>query len=442
MSLADALPKPEVYYDPWTSGKCYFMSNNRGNFIPVTEGNLKTELKMIGFLGEVPKAEMVSEVDRMLSEIRKTHDVEYAGPLAGYSTGHFEIQNRRVLVTESPRFIKPECGPWPTFEALITNLLGEDQVLYFKGWMKMAITALRRGKLRPGQVLVLAGPAGCGKSMLQNFVTKLLGGRSAKPYQYMTGGTQFNSELFHAEHLMIEDEAASFDFRVRRQLGANIKAFVVNQDQRCHPKNRPALMLKPFWRMSITLNDEPESLMVLPPLDESLQDKMLLLRAHSATMPMPTETLEQWGAFMTVLDAELPHFVHHLLNQFEVPEELRCNRYGIRHFHHPELCQMMGALAPETKLLELIDTRLFGNDVVQTKKNGTPGWEGRASDLETVLCGPGSSVAHEARKLMTYQSACGQYLARLQLLHPHRISHKTVRGFTIWEIEDPESENL
>ena len=69
----------------------------------------------------------------------------------------------------------------------------------------------------------------------------MLGGRSANPYPFMTEKTQFNSELFHAEHLMIEDEAASFALIVRRTLAASLKGFVANENARCHPKNRQAL---------------------------------------------------------------------------------------------------------------------------------------------------------------------------------------------------------
>ncbi len=431
MSIAEALPKPEIYYDPWTSGKCYFVKNSRANFIPVSEGNLKRMLRANGFSADCGKDELVSELDGFLNDVQVASDVEYAGPLAGYTTGKYEIQNHRVLVTDSPRFLEPADGPWPTLEKLMTNLLGADQLPFLFGWLKVAITALRAGRRRPGQVLVLAGPPACGKSLLQNLITRMLGGRSAKPYQYMTGGTQFNSELFHAEHLMIEDETASFDLRVRRQLGANLKSFVVNESQRCHPKNRPALTLLPFWRVSITLNDEAESLMVLPPLDESLQDKMMLLRAFKAEMPMPTETLEQWAAFMQLLSAELPFFVGYLLKQWHVPAEMRCNRYGVTHYHHPELLQMMSVLAPETKLLELIDTELWREVAI------VEAWEGKASDLEAKLCAPGSKVAHEARKLMLYNSACGQYLGRLERMYPDRVSSRKLKGHTLWQLQPP-----
>ena len=40
----------------------------------------------------------------------------------------------------------------------------------------------------------------------------MFGGRAARPYQFMSGLTSFNSDLFEAEHLMIEDEQASLIF--------------------------------------------------------------------------------------------------------------------------------------------------------------------------------------------------------------------------------------
>jgi hypothetical protein len=430
MSFKDALPKPEVHFDP--GGKCYYMQNERGNFIAVSEGNLKISLKRLGYCGDTPRDKFLSEVDEIMDDIRKHSDVEYAGPLAGYKTGSYVIENRRVLVTESPRFIEPsDEGDFVVLRQLLTNLLGEEQLPYFYSWLKVGITALRAGKRRPGQVLVMAGPAGCGKSLVQNLVTKMLGGRSAKPFQYMTGGTQFNSELFHAEHLMIEDEVASFDLRTRRTLGSNLKAFVVNESQRCHPKNRQALTLLPFWRLSMTLNDEPESLMVMPLLDESVGSKMMIFRAFMHAMPMPTETLEQWGAFMQVIEAELPRLLNFVIKVWQIPDAMKDARYGVAHYHHPEILEMMNVLAPEMKLLELMDLELW-------KDSADPSaLEMKAAELEVKLCAPGSKVAHEARKLALYNTAFGQYLARLERLRPERVASRICEGIRLYLIEPP-----
>jgi hypothetical protein len=53
-------------------------------------------------------------------------------------------------------------------------------------------------------------------------------------------------------------------------LGTKIKEICANTTQSAHPKNRNAVTLTPFWRLSISVNDEPEKLMILPPIDESL----------------------------------------------------------------------------------------------------------------------------------------------------------------------------
>jgi len=51
---------------------------------------------------------------------------------------------------------------------------------------------------------------------MQKILTPILGGRAARPYRYMIGTTDFNSDLFLAEHLMIEDEAAATDISSRK----------------------------------------------------------------------------------------------------------------------------------------------------------------------------------------------------------------------------------
>lgn len=457
MDLAHALPLPACHYDSQNGGKSYFMKNDRGNYIAHGIPDVRRRLVRLGVSDTRGKNQLLSDFDVFMDDVNHKHDVDYAGPLAGYLVGPHSIQNRRVLVTEPPHFIEAKEGEWNTIHQILRGLLvalaaddpemlagdvpnenhvGLQQLHTLYSWLKTGIAALRAGERRPGQVLVLAGPRDCGKSLLQNLITKMLGGRSAKPYHFMTGGTQFNSDLFMAEHLMIEDEAASFDFRIRRKLGANLKGMVANEDQRCHPKGRQALMLTPFWRVSITLNDGAEDLMVLPVLDESIQDKVILLRAHMGERPWVTTTLDQRRAFMGLLNAELPHFIHFLLNTWQIPCDMQCSRYGVTHYHHPELMQMMSVLSPEAKLLELIDSRLWTGtgkllgDLEQ--------WKGRSSELEALLTEKEAGTAYEARKLLLYNSACGQYLGRLEKQFPDRVQNTgKVKGYWRWVIKPP-----
>ena len=417
----------EAYYDP--SRKCYWLPNDRGEMIEVTETSLARHLRKAGFCdgGEDGK---LSAVEERLIHIQRHSDVLYAGPLAGHQTGLQEMCGQRILVTRAPRILKPEAGQCSTIEALITALLGDkqhDQISYLLGWLKVAYEALSEGKLRHGQALAIAGPRDCGKSLLQHVITEILGGRAAKPYRYMCGATDFNGDLFAAEHLMIEDEVAFTDIRARRHFGARIKDFTVNTVQSCHAKNRQALSLKPFWRVTITLNDEPENLLILPPIDESLEDKLILFKAYKHPLPMETATLAGRQRLMATLVEEVPAFLH-LLSEFRIPERLKSDRFGVSHFQHPELLASLSEMSPEMRLLGLIDAML-------ADRQDSGEWTGTATELERALFE--AKGQFEARRLLDWNNATGTYLGRLAKRVPGRVrQHRSAQSRT-WIITPP-----
>src|SRR5690242_19598043 len=278
---------PEIYFDH-RSGN-YWVRNNRGQWIRFSETSLKRLLKSKGLSAECSKMERLSQVDEAILQIQTTQDVNYAASLAGYTTGLYQLNGGRILVTDSPVIIQPAPGEFPILSAILDGMLNHgdfDQRPYLYGWLKIGYECLITAKKRPGQTLAMAGPVSSGKSLLQNLITQILGGRAAKPYRYMSGQTPFNSELFQAEHLMIEDEVASTDIRTRRHFGTNIKQVTVNVVQSCHPKGLPAISLEPLWRTTITLNDEPENLLILPPFDESIIDKIILMKVFKKLFPV------------------------------------------------------------------------------------------------------------------------------------------------------------
>jgi hypothetical protein len=50
------------------------------------------------------------------------------------------------------------------------------------------------------------------------------------------------------------------------------------ENQSGHGKAKDAITLYPFCRLMILVNDEPESLLILPPVDDSLDDKIMMLK--------------------------------------------------------------------------------------------------------------------------------------------------------------------
>jgi len=433
----DLAPEPpdkeEFFYDK--NNKEYLLKNQRKCWLALSESQFKKELAHRGLRPHKEKGENVSEADEFIIKLRDTRDVDYVGSLAGYSSGFYEIDGRRVLVTDSPVIIDPCPGTWENIDAIISGLLLDDkynQRDYLFAWLKVAYESLQKKQLRPGQALALCGPHNCGKSLLQLLITRITGGRSAKPYDFMVDSTSFNSEMFKAEHLCIEDESASTDIRARRAFGAQIKQIAACYTQRCHKKNSEALTLTPFWRLTISINDEPENLMVLPPIDDSIEDKIIILRATSFPMPMPSETGEEQQALWKQLVSEIPAFLDYLCN-WQIPDSVRGQRYGVTHFHHPDLLQTIDSMAPEHSLLTMIDTILFDSPM-------SSAWTGTSESLKRLLCSD-PNMSHDASKLLNWNHAAGTYLNRLSKKIPDRISSVRTKNNNIWTIESPFDES-
>jgi hypothetical protein len=422
----------KVFYDPYKTK--YWMEGEHGTWISMVETSVRRHLRAAGLRNKVTLDELVSPVDQKLNNIQLEWAIDFAGPLAGYPAGPAEFCGHPVLITSASKQIKPRRGKFPLIAKLLENMFVTpegDQRPFVLGWLKVAVEALQSGRQRPGQALVFAGPADCGKSLFQNLGTEILGGRAAKPYRYMSGESPFNSELCGAEHLMIEDEVASTDVRKRRHFGARIKDFTVNQLQSCHGKNHPAFSVKPFWRLTISVNDERENLAILPPLDESLADKLMLLKVLKKPMPIRTATAAERERFWKGLVAELPAFIHHLL-KWKIPRKLVCHRFGIKHYHHPHLLAAINELAPESRLLALIDAHywpeLSADDRVAIKQPDEI--HKRAEEVEADLLD--SPFKHEARGLFSWGNAAGTYLARLAKKFPERVSAKRTAKAREW----------
>jgi hypothetical protein len=335
-----------------------------------------------------------------------THqDVKFASPLAGYPVGVYNAgPDAHMLVTTAPRFIEPVSGDYSTILALLSQQLGGEQLPYFLAWLKTAVSSVRSHRYVPGQALCLLGAPGTAKTFVQDhIITPLLGGRDAKPYQYMTGQTPFNSDLFIGEHLVISDENAHTDLASRVNFGTKIKDICVNHRQKLHAKHREGVMTSPLWRLSLSCNDEPENLRILPPVDAAIADKLMLLKVD---MPDCLPSEDRREEFADKIKSELPAFAAYL-EAYVIPQGIKSNRYGVSHFHHPDILAALDELAPETELLNLIDIELWKGALADDL------WEGTSTELSQRLTSTSSQVRAPAQHMLRSSQTCGRYLKRL-----------------------------
>ncbi len=423
----------------WLNGSSsYFLrreENGRARFIEMGPAEIRRKLKRRGYRSkpDSEKGEVISAIDGILDAATESRPVDFAVSIGGMTAGVYELPGGRVIVRESPRLIEPKEGDFSTIEAFFAALLGSEGTIRFCCWLKMGLEALYAGQRRPGQALIIIGPPDTGKSRLQHqIITPILAGRSADPKSFFFGRTDFNAELVGAEHLLIEEVPSSSRHEERTFFGERIKEIVANDTARLHKKNRDAVTVSPFWRLSISLNDNPEKLRCLPPLTDDLAEKIIMLKAQQAPefWQRFAGTPDPRLAFRAAIDAEMPAFAHYLLSM-PVPPHMKGRRYGVQSFIPEDVAQSLFESEPEHHLLLLIDKVIFGPDRLE----GGP-WEGDAEDLKQALCAETSSGRASANRLLSaYPTACGVYLARLASKYPDRIQKHRTAASRNWVIQ-------
>lgn len=409
-SILEKLPLPKLKSFFEAGKNRYWIEDSQEKWSPRIAGDVKIELEKLGYNAKASKGKAYSEADYEMADIRNHNGVIFAGPVAGKKKGVYEAAGDKYLVTVSPQLIEPVCGNWENIEKLGLRLFGREQFDYVLGWTQTAVITLYREANLKGQLLALAGPAGCGKSFWQNqVITPVLGGRVAKPMQYMSGGTTFNEDIIRSEHLMLEDENSKTDIRSRRAFGSAIKEFTVNRTQRAHGKGKDAISLESKHWVSLSVNDEAENLSILPPMDDSLLDKIMLIRcdlAINAEWPGAGRNAE----LEKLVKDEIPAFIHYLLEDHKIQVKTD-QRFGVAAYHNPELMSRLDRLSPEDGLDCIIDK----NWAKLCEEKGV--LKMPAEDIETCLQN-NDSLNYRAKRILTWDGACAVYLERLSRKYP------------------------
>jgi hypothetical protein len=348
---------PLIYFD----GVNYYRPEGE-SYASMCRQDALLELRVRGFQYGPPGAG-VHPAEIALHKIQTQNRVHYAGAICGRPPGIHKEGTMSVLSTAGPRIIEGFAGEFPTIMELLCNLLGkdreplfEDQFLTLVCWLRHGRAALKNHKQHmPGQALALVGPVNCGKSLLQHqIITPTLGGRDVDASIYVLGHSHFNKELWGAEHLVLGDDAMGDDGRERHAVRDRLKKLVVAQQFPLHAKKQDAESFRPIWRVTISANDDDESITVLPPPDESFGDKIIYIRCYPPPRPFHDGTEQARREFEERLRSELPAFIHKV-ESGEIPDHLRSSRFYVREFHHPYVLEQINATSPVVPLGELID---------------------------------------------------------------------------------------
>ena len=376
-----------------------FGMQGRSGFVPLTGSDaVKEHLAKLG----IPK----NARGNVLCDIRETQYVDYIGPLGGHMPGVRKFNGSKMVVTSAPTIIEAKKGTSPFLDKLFHDLLYDpqnpDQLPTFLNWLAHCRRAVLQHKRTQTPAVAFTGSKGDGKSLAIEVINRCLGGRAANGYNFFSGKKDFNGDMAGVELIIIDDAAASKDHRARVHLAQSIKSNQFAAGVRIEAKNREAINLDPVQAIVIAVNRDPEELLVLPELTDSMEDKIMLLSTKRSTF---FDTQEENSA---ALDAELPAFLHKLETR-DLSDAYELTSKRLRCFWHPDVLESVGKLSNERQLLELAHS---DDEIFSAIKNKGE-WVGTAAKLEAVLTCQLNLSCHQARKLLGWSAACGTYLGRL-----------------------------
>lgn len=398
----------DVYWDD--SANQYWRFYGREASVIRTKEDLKLHLKLKGVSDIAPKGQETSPVDHAIGRIQSTRRVKGAGPFLYCHDKVVWHMGRPYVNTSMVRPIEPipDTVKWgrgfPWLAKYLTNLLADrdEQFDVFQAWVAHFYHQALAGHPSTGMALILAGPTSIGKNFLGTAVLGQLFGGCRDASDYVLGNDQFNSSLSDTPLWTLHDAALSDD-RTRDAFSQNLKRVVANRELIVRAMYREGVNLPWNGRILITMNLDPESLRMVPNMEISNLEKLLLLKGRAAGMDrFPTDE---------EIRVELPHYGA-WLRDYVIPAELASERFGVKHWHHPELYEAAQAESGTAGAYELID--LFRSQLFEGLSPKEKEWRGTVTDLYILMVDSATGVGLSAGRLFRSAKTLGSVVSKLE----------------------------
>jgi Family of unknown function (DUF5906) len=350
-----------VYYD----SSDYWFQSPSGKWEKHAEREMARHLKVHnGLSADRIEGRTYSEVEEALHAICTNCRIGGVAPFIFQPSGVIDFMGEKILNICNVKVLTPaeESGEWGEHFPWLGNFLKElfdpeDQLEYMLAWLKRFYCSARDGRLLQGQAVFLAGDTGRGKTFFSNRIVGALVGGHADASQYLMGKTNFNKDLFHKAFWTVDDALPGDNNQDHKAFSTMIKRVTANNMFEFHAKFRDACQVAWSGRVMVTGNLDADSLRILPDLDTSILDKLLLFKAAPRVSHFPEKhELED------IVRRELPHFAAWLIS-YQPPEHVldKDPRYGVSRYHHPFLKQAAGESQDASTVRELI--QIFMRDM-------------------------------------------------------------------------------
>lgn len=367
------------FFDNSSSG--FWDADDNGDYRKHSLDAFRRRLKTKGFQDIRPPLQQGEEekdrpnaIDYALTYIEDQQSVVKACPLAGYRKGIQSIGGdsqtaKKFLITEEAKLIEPKQGDATIIENFFSQLFyTEEQINYFKAWLKVSVNQLHQGIIASGPALCLCSKRGYGKSAFISLISLIFGGRSAEASSSLMSGGKFNDDLSGAETWFLDDVVSPDNHKQREKLADMIKRVAASPNESIEAKNK-GRFTAPIWRrLIVCTNDGIKDVSVLPPSgDDARKDKVMIFKAHKAdASPLKPSTLQNKADAVMDYEKVIPAIAAYLwdLNKWEIPDEIipspKFNRWGFKTYENAEIVEMLSEDQPDTYCHNFIQSVMDG----------------------------------------------------------------------------------
>jgi hypothetical protein len=306
-----------------------------------------------------------SQVDEEINRVIREQQLDVVCDVAGWPIGVHSMYGKQVLVTRSPQLLTLKAGDFPFHEKFLRAIARDHPIQYdvLKSWMHLGYDKIYNFNFRYSQILIMVGEHACGKSLFHLMITTHVGGRVSDGKEFAIAGNQFNKDTAESLHVKME-EPSVHSLKDRQTWANHLKTLAVEEAKRCRGLYNEAISVCPYQLVSCSTNTEYDNIHVVPNLDTGIEDKLIVPYFPSNTMPLAGYEGLQMREIKAIVEREAPAFVHHLLHEYKVPEDLRkrvdhapfdCQRFGMDAYHNPVVVQTLEERSSELQLLAALE---------------------------------------------------------------------------------------
>ena len=347
----------------WFDGKHYWTKHNGHAYVYLNKEDAKLHLKGAGCDDRLQRGSRVSEVERVLIHVHTARRVTAAVPVLFAPDEVVEWGGERYLNISNKRAMQPadtlDITKFPWLYEFMTNAFDSHQDgvpawQYFVSWFRRFYGSCLDCKPLPGQVVIIAGEAHTGKSFLNKWVIGEAVGGSVDAEPLLLKQTSFNKQGAECALWRCDDAATEGDYANRQLFTKSLKQMAANPTQLYQPKFRDSIELPFLGRVVVTCNIDSESLKILPTLDGTIRDKVMLFKLSQGFRPHFYGSNYQNEER---IKRELPYFLRWVLDVKleEKIEDPIYKRFGVRSFHHQDLVHQAQVETSEYIFSEILD---------------------------------------------------------------------------------------